>query len=124
MAEQSTQVQGLSILPTADILKSAGFQIPVTIGNVFCALTPPAGSYRIDINRIAYGNGTPSIANNSHFFVGANVHNLSSGAVLGVPYRYQFFIYLDGVTAIGIKANGNGSANIGVSAGITATRLA
>lgn len=109
--------------PTASIIKSAGFELPVTAGHTFCTLTPPAGNYKININRIAYGNGVPSIANNSHFFVGSEEHTLSSGAILGVPYRYEFYIQLDGVTAIGIKANGNGSANIGVSAGITALRL-
>jgi hypothetical protein len=109
--------------PGSDILKDAGFELPVTLGNVFCTLTPPAGKYRININRIAYGGGNPSIANNSHFFVGASVHNLSSGAILGVPYRYEFYLTLDGATAIGVKANGNGSANIGVSVGITATPL-
>lgn len=111
------------IEPTTDILKDVGFQLPVVAGNVFATLTPPAGKYRIDINRIAYGNGTPTIANNSSFFVGANSHTLSSGAILGVAYRYQFFVVLDGSTAIGVRANGNGSANIGVSAGITAVRL-
>jgi hypothetical protein len=110
--------------PGDDIIKDAGFQFPVTAGNVFCTLTPPPGKYRIDINRIAYGNGTPTVANNSSFFVGANTHTLSSAAGLLVPYRYQFFITLDGSTDIGVRANGNGSANIGVSAGITATRLA
>lgn len=110
--------------PETDIRKSAGFQLPVTAGNVYCTITPPAGRWRININRIAYGNGTPSIANNSSFFVGATLHVLSSGAILGVPYRYEFYLKLDGNTAVGVQANGNGSNNIGVSAGITATRLA
>lgn len=109
--------------PGSDVTKSAGFQLPVTIGNIFCTLTPPAGKYRVNINRIAYGNGTPTVANNSSFFVGASLHTLSSGAILGVPYRYEFYLQLDGSTAIGVQANGNGSANIGVSVGITATRL-
>jgi len=111
------------IEPTGSIIKDAGFQLPVTAGNVYCTLTPPPGKYRVDINRIAYGNGTPTVANNSYFFVGATNHVLSSGAILGVPYRYQFYLALDGLTAIGVKAIGNGSANIGVSAGITAIRL-
>lgn len=110
--------------PGRDILKDAGFQLPVTAGNVFCTLTPPAGKYRININRIAYGSGNPSIANNSEFFVGSSAHTLSSGAGLLIPYRYEFFVELDGATAIGVRAIGNGSNNIGVSAGITATRLA
>ena len=109
--------------PTADILKDTGFELPVTAGNVYCTLTPPPGKYRIDINRIAYGTGTPSVPNNSHFFVGSSNHVLSSGAILGVPYRYQFFLVLDGVTAIGVRSINAGSNNIGVSAGITAIRL-
>lgn len=110
--------------PGSDILKDAGFQLPVTLGHTFATLTPPPGKYRININRLAYGNGTPSVANNSHFFVGDSTHTLSSGAILGVPYRYEFYVVLDGETPIGVKANGNGSANIGVTVGITATRLA
>ncbi len=110
--------------PASDIIKDAGFQIPVTAGNVFCTLTPPAGRYRININRIAYGTGTPSVANNSQFFVGSTNHTLSSGAILGVPYRYEFYLTLNGSTAIGVKAVSNGSNNIGVSVGMTATRLA
>jgi hypothetical protein len=110
--------------PGTDILKDAGFQLPVVIGNVFATLTPPTGKYRVNINRIAYGTGQPTIANNSSFFVGNVNHTLSSGAILGVPYRYEFYVLLDGLTAIGVKANGNGSANIGVSVGITATKLA
>lgn len=106
-----------------DILKSTGFQEPVTAGNVFCTLTPPAGRYRININRIAYGTGTPGIPNNSYFFVGASNHTLSSGAIIGVPYRYEFYVQLDGATAVGVKAINNGSNNIGVSAGITATPM-
>lgn len=112
------------IAPESDIRKSAGFQSPVTAGNVFATLTPPSGKWRININRIAYGNGTPSIANNSSFYVGSNQHTLSSGAILGVPYRYEFFLDLDGSTVIKVQANGNGSNNIGVSVGMTATRLA
>jgi len=110
--------------PAGDILKDSGFQLPVVMGNVFCTLTLPPGKYRIDINRIAYGTGAPTIANNSSFWIGGSQHILSSGAILGVPYRYQFFVVLDGSTAIKVQANGNGSANIGVSAGITAVRLA
>lgn len=109
--------------PETDIRKNAGFQLPVTAGNIFCQLTPPAGHYRIDIHRIAYGSGNPSVANNSQFFVGSNNHTLSTGAVLGVAYSWQFFVQLDGNTAVGVSAIGNGSANIGVSCGITATRL-
>lgn len=110
--------------PGSDIIKSAGFQIPVTAGHVFATLTPPAGVYRVNINRLAYGNGSPSIANNSSFWVGASQHVLSSGGILGVPYRYEFYVKLDGSTAIEVRANGNGSANIGVTVGMTATRLA
>jgi len=110
--------------PESDIRKDAGFQLPVTAGHVFATLTPPSGRWRININRIAYGNGTPTIANNSSFNVGSSAHTLSSGAVLGVAYRYEFFVELDGNTAISVTANGNGSANIGVSVGMTATRLA
>lgn len=110
--------------PTSDILKDAGFQLPVTAGNVFATLTPPVGRWRININRIAYGSGAPTIANNSSFWVGGSQHILSSGAILGVPYRYEFFLALDGATVIKVQANGNGSANIGVSVGMTATRLA
>lgn len=110
--------------PESDIRKDAGFQLPVTAGNVFATLTPPRGVWRININRIAYGSGSPTIANNSSFYVGSTQHTLSSGAVLGVPYRYEFFLDLDGATTIKVQANGNGSANIGVSVGLTATRLA
>lgn len=110
--------------PTSDILKDAGFKLPVVANDVFCTLTPPAGKYRIDINRIAYGSGSPSIANNSVFFVGSSDHVLSSAAALAVPYKYQFYVRLDGSTAIGVRALNNGSPNIGVTAGITATRLA
>jgi hypothetical protein len=107
-----------------DPLHDAGFQLPVTAGNVFCTLTPPSGHYRIEIHRLAYGTGTPSVANNGRFFVGATEHTLSSGAALGVPYFFTFYVQLDGATAVGIKAVNNGSANIGVTASITATRLA
>ena len=110
--------------PESDIHKDAGFELPVTAGNVFATLTPPRGKWRININRIAYGSGAPSVANNSSFWVGSSQHVLSSGAILGVPYRYEFFLDLDGDTIIKVQANGNGSANIGVSAGMTATRLA
>lgn len=122
MAEKTVRTEG-QFDPTADILKDAGFQMPVTAGNVFATLTPPAGKYRVNINRIAYGVGTPSVANNSSFWVGAVQHILSSGAILGVPYRYEFYVVLDGSTVIKVQANGNGSVNIGVSAGMTATRL-
>jgi hypothetical protein len=110
--------------PGADILKDAGFQRPVTSGNVFATLDLPPGKYRININRIAYGVGQPTIANNSSFWIGSSQHTLSSGAILGVPYRYEFYISLLSTTTIKVQANGNGSANIGVSAGVTAVRLA
>lgn len=119
MAQLSTS----SFDPGPDILKDAGFELPVTAANTFCTLTPPAGKYRININRIAYGSGNPAIANNSHFFVGSVNHVLSSAAALGVPYRYEFYVVLDGATAIGVRSINSGSAAIGVSAGITATRL-
>ncbi len=118
------QLTTSDFVPEADIRKDAGFEMPVTAGNVFATLTLPSGKWRININRIAYGNGSPTIANNSSFWVGSSQHTLSSGAILGVPYRYEFFLSLDGVTAIKVQANGNGSANIGVSAGMTAIRLA
>lgn len=108
---------------SSGLLHDAGFQSPVTAGNIFCELTPPAGNYRVILNRLAYGNGTPSIANNSYFFIGGDQYTLSTGGILGILYRYEFYITLDGSTSIGLAAVGNGSANIGVTAGITAIRL-
>lgn len=122
MAEMRMHADGTPV-PRADLYHDAGFQLPVTAGHVFCTLTPPAGDYRVDVRRLAYGNGTPSIANNSYFFVGSDQNVLSTGATLGVEYVYQFFVKLDGVTAIGVAAVGNGSANIGVTCGMTATPL-
>lgn len=118
------QISASSFEPGPDILKDAGFQLPVTANNVFCTLTPPPGKYLVEVRRLAYGNGTPSVANNSYFFVGTSNHTLSTGAILGVLYHFEFYVELDGSTAIGVKSIGNGSANIGVTAGITATRLA
>lgn len=105
------------------IIHDAGLQLPVTAGHVFCTITPPAGRYRIDIHRIAYGNGTPSIANNSHLAIGANNYTLSTAAALDIEYWWQFYVELDGNTAVSVVANGNGSNNIGVSAGITAVQI-
>lgn len=105
------------------LIHDAGFQLPVTAGNTFCTITPPAGRYRIDVHRMAYGNGTPSIANNSHLAIGSNNYTLSTGAILGVEYWWQFFVELDGTTSVSVVANGNGSANIGVTAGITAVQI-
>lgn len=120
---------GLSINPrnyiplNGAIIHDAGLQSPVTAGHVFCTITPPGGRYQIDIHRIAYGNGTPSVANNSHLSIGANDYTLSTGAVLGVEYWWQFYVELNGSTPLSVVANGNGSPNIGVSVGITAVQI-
>lgn len=102
---------------------NAGFQLPVLAGNVFCTLTPPAGTYRVTIHRIAYGTGTPAVANNGTFKVGSTDHVLSSAAGLDIPYVYDFYLQLDGSTPIQVVALNNGSNNIGVSASITASRI-
>lgn len=124
MPKQYASVTGMvQYIPEADILTNTGFQFPVVANTVFCQLTLPAGHWRIDVTRLAYGSGTPSIANNSHFFVGDVNHTLTTGGILGVLYEYQYYLTTDGVTTIGVRSIGNGSANIGVTAGITAIRL-
>ncbi len=110
-------------LPTGTLLHDAGFQIPVTAGHVFCSVTCPSGSFRIRINRLAYGTGAPSIANNSRLFVGDDEYTLCTGGILGVWYEYDFYVTLNGTTAIQLRAVGDGSPNIGVTASITAIKL-
>lgn len=124
MPKQYSSVTGMvQYIPDADILTDTGFQFPVVANTVFCQLTLPAGHWRIDVTRLAYGTGSPQIANNSHFFVGGTNHTLTTGGILGVLYSYQYFLTLNGSTTIGVRSIGNGSANIGVTAGITAIRL-
>ena len=110
-------------IPTGTLLHDAGFQFPVTAGNVFASVTCPAGSYRIRINRLAYGTGAPSIANNSRLFVGDDEYTLATGGILGVWYEYDYYVTLNGTTSIELRATGDGSANIGVTASITAIKL-
>ena len=110
-------------LPTGSLLHDAGFQIPVTAGHVFCTVTCPAGSYRIRVNRLAYGTGAPSIANNSRLFIGSAQHTLCTGGILGIWYEYDFYVTLDGTTAVEVRSIADGSPNIGVTASITAIRL-
>ena len=106
------------------VLSDAGFQLPVTAGHVFATLTPPAGFYRVHIDRVAYGSGTPSVPNNSYFQVGSQQYVLATAAALDINYDFDFYVKLDGATAISVVAVGNGSNNIGVTVGISAARLA
>ena len=110
-------------IPTGTFLHDAGFQIPVLAGNVFCTLTPAAGSYRIRVNRIAYGTGLPSLANNSRMFVGSDSYTLATGGILGVWYEYDFYLTLNGSTAVQLRAVANGSPNIGVACSLTAIKI-
>lgn len=121
MAEHT--VNARTELPTGTFLHDTGFQIPVTAGHVFASVTCPAGSFRIRINRLAYGTGAPTIANNSRLFVGDTEYTLCTGGILGVWYEYDFYVTLNGTTSIQLRAVADGSPAIGVTASITAIKL-
>ncbi len=117
-----SSVAASEYLPDA-VYHDAGFQLPVTAGHVFATVTPPAGKYYVHIDRVAYGTGTPGIANNSYFAVGAAQYILPTAAALDINYDFDFWVQVDGKTALQVVAVGNGSNNIGVTAGLTATRI-
>lgn len=105
------------------ILWDASFQIPVTAGHVFATLTPPAGYYHVHIDRVAYGSGSPSIANNARFNVGSTAYVLATAAALDINYDFDFYVRLDGSTTISVTAAADGSPAIGVTVGMSAVRI-
>ena len=119
----SQLVRARTEIPTGTLLHDTGFQIPVTAAHVFCTVTCPPGSYRLRVNRLAYGTGAPTLANNSRLFVGSDSYTLCTGGILGVWYEYDFYVTLNGTTSAEIRSVSDGSPNIGVTASITAIKL-
>ena len=78
----SQHVRAQTHLPTGTLVHDAGFQLPVTSGHVFASITCPAGNWHIHVNRLAYGTGAPSIANNSRLFIGNDEYTLATGGIL------------------------------------------
>lgn|SRR5512139_988263 len=105
------------------ILWDSGFQSPVTAGNVFATLTPPAGFYHIHIDRVAYGTGQPQVPNNSRLNIGDVSYTLATAAALDVNYDFDFYTRLDGNTVVSVTAINNGSASIGVTVGLGCWRI-
>lgn len=106
-------------------LHASGFASSVTAGQAICTLTaPPAGFYEVEINRIAGGSGTPTLYNNGQFKVGATSYVLPSTPTLDLPYKFTFYVGVDGSTNLSVNAVSNGAANITITASITATRMA
>lgn len=108
-----------------DSLANAGSAATPTTGQAIVTIpTPPAGFYEIEVNRIAGGSGTPTLFNNGEFRVGAAAYTLMSAAVLEIPYKYMFYMDLNGSESLSVNQVANASSGITIAASIIATRLA
>lgn len=106
-------------------LHAAGSVLTPGAGAAICTLSaPPAGLYRVDIHRMAGGSGTPTLFNNGAFRTTSGLNFvLPSVAVLEIPYSFTMYIQANGTDDFSVNSVLAGSANITISASITATRI-